>query len=425
MKKCLAFLLLWVSAALAQTPTATPLDPALTPPELWDTPAASWVEANQALGFGWVSATHDAVQSTLKGATFLGIPVCQTLLRCQGDKLVELNVLFYSRGDRGEIDRTQYEALIRKTIAAISTATQTAFVPKGRDATNAVKVDGVVWTTPALTYVLEYSCTKTPSIAFRSEFVRLKITPTPKPKSLIQEALASSKKPAPFRGADHVTRDAASGDVAIKDVPMVDQGQKGYCVVATAERVLRYYGVKADENELAQLADSDAQKGTNDKAMTESLTKLTARLKIRVRTLVETDLRAMIDEYNQVAKHARVNPVNFNVAEASELFSQVKPEILRESRNKNRAAFGSFNRQVKSHINEGVPMLWSVTVGVLDTDGTHAKTPCGHMRLIIGYNEKTNELLFSDSWGAGHELKRMPASDAWAITHGLVTIEPL
>ena len=372
MKKRLLFLFLLVSTAIAQTPQGTALDPALTPPELWETPAAAWVESNQALGFRWLSAAHDTAQSTLKGATFLGEPVCQTLLRCEGDKLVELNVLFYNRGDMGEIDRGQYEGLIKKTVAAISAATQTAFVPKGRDATNAVKVDGVVWTTPALTYVLEYSCTKTPAIAFRSEFVRLKIAPTPKPKNLLQEAFDSSKKPAHFRGPDHVTRDAASGDVAIKDVPMVDQGQKGYCVVATAERVLRYYGVKADENELAQLADSDAKKGTNYKAMTESLKKLTARLRIRVRTLGETDYEAMFNEYNLAAKRARVNPVNTNLPDASQIFGQMKPDIFRESRNNSRAAFGSFNRQIKTHIDEGVPMLWSVTVGLLDTDGSHA-----------------------------------------------------
>ena len=34
-------------------------------------------------------------------------------------------------------------------------------------------------------------------------------------------------------------RKAESGDVVIPDVPMVDQGQKGYCVVACAERLMR------------------------------------------------------------------------------------------------------------------------------------------------------------------------------------------
>jgi hypothetical protein len=47
------------------------------------------------------------------------------------------------------------------------------------------------------------------------------------------------------------------------------------------------------------------------------------------------------------------------------------------------------------------------------------------MRLIIGYNLKTREILYSDSWGAGHELKRMALDDAWAITTGLATVEPL
>jgi len=47
------------------------------------------------------------------------------------------------------------------------------------------------------------------------------------------------------------------------------------------------------------------------------------------------------------------------------------------------------------------------------------------MRLIIGYNAKTNEILYSGSWGMGHELKRMPLADAWAITTGLCTVEPL
>jgi hypothetical protein len=47
------------------------------------------------------------------------------------------------------------------------------------------------------------------------------------------------------------------------------------------------------------------------------------------------------------------------------------------------------------------------------------------MRLIIGYNTKTQEVLYTDSWGAGHELKRMAAADAWTITTGLTSVEPL
>jgi len=48
----------------------------------------------------------------------------------------------------------------------------------------------------------------------------------------------------------------------------------------------------------------------------------------------------------------------------------------------------------------------------------------GHMRLIIGCNPKTGQLIFTDSWGAGHEMKRMKIADAFQETHGLFAMQP-
>ena len=53
-----------------------------------------------------------------------------------------------------------------------------------------------------------------------------------------------------------------NGDVVITDLPMVDQGAKGYCVPATFERVLRYYGLQADMNLLAMSGQTSAGGGT-------------------------------------------------------------------------------------------------------------------------------------------------------------------
>ena len=47
------------------------------------------------------------------------------------------------------------------------------------------------------------------------------------------------------------------------------------------------------------------------------------------------------------------------------------------------------------------------------------------MRLIIGYDPGAHEVFYSDSWGLGHELKKMPVANAWTITTGLFTLEPL
>ena len=434
-KKCLIFLC-WVSAALAQTPSPTsvkspgstparptPLDPVLTAPSVWETP--QFVESNKALGFSWLSAAHDSAQSTLPGGTLFGQPVCRSyVVFNEQAKPKGFIVLYYGRGDMGEMGRMQYEKLIKDLNVSISTATKVAPVVLGKDPTNAVKVEGVSWNTPGAAYLLEYSCTKTPQIPFRAEFVRLRIGPVEKPKSLLEKSFAESKKTV-FVGPDHVSRNATSGDVYVKDIPMVDQGQKGYCVVATAERVLRYYGIKVDEDELAQLADSSASRGTSLNAMNQSLKKLTARFKIRVRTIWEIDFNALISDYNQGARHAKVASINPMVEDFSEIYAQMKPDALRETRAKSRSGLLAFQRHLKAHIDVGVPVLWAVVLGVLPDDGSNAKTPGGHMRLIIGYNEKTNEILYSDSWGIGHELKRMPLGDAWAISHNLGTIEPL
>jgi hypothetical protein len=44
--------------------------------------------------------------------------------------------------------------------------------------------------------------------------------------------------------------------------------------------------------------------------------------------------------------------------------------------------------------------------------------------MIIGYNEEDNKIIFTDSWGAGHEFKTMDTDDAYAVTTGLYLMEP-
>ena len=46
------------------------------------------------------------------------------------------------------------------------------------------------------------------------------------------------------------------------------------------------------------------------------------------------------------------------------------------------------------------------------------------MRLIIGYNDAKSEIIYTDSWGEGHAMKKMPASNAWCMTTGLYSMVP-
>ncbi len=62
-----------------------------------------------------------------------------------------------------------------------------------------------------------------------------------------------------------------NGDVVIGDIPMVDQGPKGYCAPATAERAMRYLGVPADMYILANAGNSGFGGGTNVDALLEGI----------------------------------------------------------------------------------------------------------------------------------------------------------
>lgn len=44
------------------------------------------------------------------------------------------------------------------------------------------------------------------------------------------------------------------------------------------------------------------------------------------------------------------------------------------------------------------------------------------MRVIVGYNPNTEEVLYSDSWGDRHKVKRMKVDDAYMITTSLWSV---
>jgi len=360
--------------------------------------------------------------------TLFGQPVYEAVMRFDGGKASLFTVNFYARGDAGELTEVQYKNLLLATVEAITKATGLKHTVRGKDATNAVRAEGLVWQTAKSQFLLEYSFTrevKSRNVPFRAEFIRLEIRPVEKKASMITTASPTRQR---FNAAQHIKKDP-SGDIWLYDVPMVDQGQKGYCVVASAERVVRYYGGNVDANELAQIANTSAEGGTNVAAMSESLKKVAARLKVRVREHEKLDVKTILElmkDYNRAAKKAGVAeiPDQGQMLDVSEIYGAMKGEVLKEARTKNKSDISRFQRDVQQHVDQGVPLLWSVQLGFIQEQGLTQQANGGHMRLIIGYNAKTLEVIYSDSWGAGHEQKRMKLDDAWAITTGLLTIEP-
>ena len=397
---------------------------------LWTLDQAGFEKATPGMPFRWTSNTRDSARAAQPGMTLLGLPLTEVIARFEQNKLTHITAIIYARGDAGELSETKFTELIANARDAVTKSTGAKATERGKDPTSAVKAEGIVWQTPKAFYTLEYSFTKemkTRSIPFRAEFVRLEVAAPVKNVSLL--ASAANLTRAKFSGPAHLKRDTASGDVWVGDVPMVDQGQKGYCVVASTERVLRYYGNDVDENELAQIANSSSGGGTSLESMHDAMKKLTARLKIRTRELEKMEMKDILDlvkDYNRAAKHDGAEPLPDpgRMIDVGEIYGEMKGDVLKDARTHNKAPLDRFQRDVQTHIDQGVPLLWSVELGLIQEPGL-PQAQGGHMRLISGYNTKTQEILYSDSWGAGHELKRMKAEDAWTMTTALMSIEPL
>ena len=193
-----------------------------------------------------------------------------------------------------------------------------------------------------------------------------------------------------------------NGDVVITEIPMVDQGPKGYCVPATFERAMRTMGIDADMYLLAMVGQSKAGGGT----------------------VVEV------------------------------LLENVKSAVYRKGRRTKEDEIRSLKlREIKRYIDQGAPVMWgmhsmdsyneladentsgraggdaafreSITEKALKLAEKEKPEDNRHVCMIIGYNENTNEIAVSDSWGKRFELRWVPLELAdWVSSGKLFMILP-
>lgn len=393
------------------------------------TNAAFWTQspkeveiATRPAFFEWTSASHECSRSAYPKLTFMGRPVCEALIWFDTNKVREVDLSLYNRGDAGNIPQRDFESLLNGMVTNLNDLTSVR--PVSRDIRGAGQLPKslTIWTTPTLVFTLEWSTT-TQESRFRAEYIRLRIEPPPK-----RAALVGTPQTVGGLGKDkRQIEKTPKGDVYLKDVPMVDQGAKGYCAVAATERVLRYFGTTVDQHQLAEAANT--REGTSPDALKTALLRISRSLRIKL-TEIESfeakDFLQLVDEYNAAAKRKHVVGIMLDYSQPidiSDVFAIMDPAIFKQLRTRNPASIGRFHDKVVQNVNKRIPVLWGVMLGLVpEPDIPQARG--GHIRLIIGYNDKTREILYSDTWGAGHELKRMALDNAYAITLSMFTIQP-
>jgi hypothetical protein len=355
------------------------------------------------------------------------LPVYETLVNFADNMVNRVQVSVYNRGDAGDIAPDEYKRRIESAKTAISAVVGNPGADRGK-AAGAVLTKGWMWKNQTTQFLLESSM-KRMAGEDRPEFIRLVMVPAASiPKAALGAAVTTgaSAATATLASLKANLKKEANGDNYIANVPMVDQGQKGYCVVATAERVMRYYGAEVDQHEMAQMADSSSGGGTSPEKMTEALDRIDSKFKLKLKRLLPWSVRGYLDlikDYNRAARSSKEPEISDDEAYSVEFaYHKMDPETLKKAR-ATRPAMEKFNKIITGMIDTGVPVMWSVHLGLFK-EGKLPQAGGGHMRLIIGYNDVTKEILYSDSWGLGHELKRMPADEAWTITSGLYGMEP-
>lgn len=367
-------------------------------------------------GFSWLSSQKEALRAEPKRFELLGKPVGEVVVRGREGKPVEATISVYNRGDDGEIPIATYESLMQAWKAKLDD--KLAVRPAVRDLRGAVPTTGWMWTRGDTAVLLEGSMNRSER---RAEFIRLRI------------ASVTASKAAPSgvarRGSfsANVKKDE-KGFTYIDGIPMVDQGQKGYCVVATVERVARYFGAEIDQHEMAQLADT-GEDGTSGASMIKAFQRVTGKIHLRTLKHLELDdnqFERDVRSYNRVARKEGVKEYPLDPKEyyidPRHFWSIAHKETFR-SMKAAQPGYAHFNRKIKEYVDQGIPVCWTLFLGMFKEEGL-PQTYGGHMRIIFGYNEKTGHIYYTDSWGEGHEKKIMRADEAYCMTMGLYTMVP-
>ncbi|MGZ0706813.1 hypothetical protein ACWPKO_00570 [Coraliomargarita sp. W4R53] len=188
-----------------------------------------------------------------------------------------------------------------------------------------------------------------------------------------------------------------SGDVLIGNIPMVDQGPKGYCVPATFERYLRYMQIPSDMYILAMAGQTEIGGGTSLSKIIES-----------------------IDGY---------------VSSQNRSMKEINGEIKL--------------RTVQKYIDKGLPIIWTMFSSRAYNEFVNQRTierrqnsdwekwearcksetrevelrkdfMSAHACMIIGYNKETNEIAVSDSWGPSYAVRWVPVDQAEQVSQGSI-----
>ena len=393
-----------------------------------------FIKPSNARYFRWMSDEKKAVRYNSAGRrnklTFFGQPVAEVIVYFEENSVSRIYISIYNRGDNQQISTEEFYKISKEIYRNLK-----ALYPNERHIQRKEKIGDGKFVNAVIWRGEKYSCRMLWSISGKTrrsekpEYLQVEFEPfnpssDPATRPLMR---ADRTKIAARENLPENVQRKSNGDVYIDNIPMVDQGRKGYCVAAVLERVLRYYNVPVTQHIIAQLCGTSAERGTSTDVMVKVMENASGKFGIRIRDEYDLfgkkraigTLKELLSDYNRLARKKKKPEQKMVIRNRTvyldETIYNLDPEIYAQVRNDD-SEFRKFHQTIVRNVNSGIPVIWCVLLGIMPEDKLSSQSKGGHMRLIIGYNEKNQEILYTDSWGMGHELKSMPIQHAWAIT---------
>jgi hypothetical protein len=391
------------------SPVATDVNTALDIPlfsqeKFWEESASAIAER---LRWPQESQTSDSASyRSYKPLDVLGSRAYSMVLHAENDKPAALSFVFANKGDIDamiEVDADARESQQRRAQQQVMRNYKRIIDNEGRvlrekltgifGESSRIKT-GASSQTSELSYRWDWEGSSFLLASPRGEYVTLRIVPS---EGLDESGIERVHRKDLLETLSSRIERRPNGDVIITDIPMVDQGPKGYCVPATWERVLRYTGIPADMYILAMAGNTQVGGGTS-----------TAGIMDGARQLVQRYGRRINSERGKLSIRNIARSIDKGIPLMWTMFSTQEFNDIANSRTKQRAAVTDWE-------------VWkNETLSGARKNARNMKPDrdSAHVCMIIGYNADTGEIAVSDSWGPTYAERWVLVEEAEAVSQG-------
>lgn len=194
-----------------------------------------------------------------------------------------------------------------------------------------------------------------------------------------------------------------NGDVVVGDLPMVDQGPKGYCVPATFERCMRHVDVPADMYLLAMMGDTGLGGSTNVANLVDA---------------VERDVRRKGRLLKTFSGKLKISSIARYIDEGVPvIWSHCSTDAFNEIANR--------RTRERQSVSDWEAWTQKLRKEQRDARNLARDESRSHVAIIIGYNGDTGEVAISDSWGNAYRERWIGEKEADRVSLGtFVVIQP-